>query len=467
MTLRQRLFLWYGCVLLMVAGLLVVAVYLVVAHKLNGDFRRFLTDEYLEAVSITSQYLDDLDRLQQAVMAEMKGARYYPTVYRLYDLDASRNLVTFSQEEKWLESLPPVQTADDEPVYSAILHGHKGQKRENRDEMRFLTGWVDRERLPNLVLQVGLRYNRVDKRLSSLRDNLAMVFLVTAVLALAGGHLAASRGLKPLHEITGSLEQIRARNLSYRLPESETHDEIGRIVRSANSMLDRIESAFLHLRDFTADAAHELRTPLTAAKCRLDVALERQRDAGQYQQAIRDALDRLSGLGTLVDNLLLLAELDAEPGRHERRDVHLYELFADIADFFGIVAEQNEINLSVVCADQCVVSGNATLLRRLFSNLIENAIRHTPLGGEVRLETSCTDSECEVTVTDSGPGLPPGELANVFRRFYRADSARTWGKEGAGLGLSICQKIVETHGGRISATSQQGKGTSVHVWLPR
>ena len=236
---------------------------------------------------------------------------------------------------------------------------------------------------------------------------------------------------------------------------------------SVNSMLERIEDAFMRLKDFTADVAHELRTPLTAAKCRLDVAMELPRETGEYEDAIRDTLDRLAGLNTLVENLLLLAELDGEPERRERRDVRLGELLADIAEFFGIAAEQKDINLRVECTDQCVVSGNSTLLRRLFSNLIENAIRHTPPGGEVRLDTACDDGGCNITVMDTGSGLAPDDLAKVFQRFYRADSARTWGKEGAGLGLSICRKIVETHGGRIRATSERGEGTSLHVWLPR
>lgn len=467
MKLRQRLFLWYGGVLFVMSAVLVVAVYLVVAHKLRVEFGQFLSDEYWEAVQITNRHIGELNDLKQAVKLEVGGVRYFYFVYRLYDVDKAKFLLDLSSKEEWLKSLPAVRTPRNELERSVVLLGEEGPRRENRNELHFLTGWPDREKHPNLLLSVGLCYDRVWHRLGSLRDNLFLAFIITTALASLGGHLLASRGLKPIHSIANSLEDVSASNLSYRLPEPEVNDEIGRIILSVNSMLHRLETAFQHLREFTADAAHELRTPLTAAKCRVDVALERQRENEEYEEAFRDVLDRLTGLENLVDQLLLLANLDARPDDHKREQVNIQALLADISGFFEIAAEHKAVDFSLDCAERCDITGNPALLRRLFSNLIENAIRHTPAGGAVRVQTSCTDGGCNIAVTDTGSGLDSGHLAKVFQRFYRADGARTWGKGGSGLGLSICQKIVEVHEGSIQAHSEKGKGTSFSVHLPR
>jgi len=449
------------------AGLLVLSVYLTVAHKIRGEFHQFLTDEYLEAVEITNEHIDDLGALRLAMETEMKGARFFRSVYRLYDLDKNEELLALSIEEEWIRKLPPFHIPEKEQELRTVLLRTEGPDRESADEIQFLTGWPDKKNHPNLLLTVGLCYDRVWLRLRSLRHNLFVALFVTTLLAGIGGHVFSSRGLKPIHEIATSLERVGADDLSYRLPEPPAQDEVGRIVASVNSMLKRLEDAFQQLRAFTADAAHELRTPLAAAKCRLDVALERERTPEEYQDAIQDALDRLTGLSTLVDSLLLLSELDARHDHYEKGSVKLCDLLSDIAEFFEVAAEENGTHLTVTCPQDSTVTGNTDLLRRLFSNLIENAMRHTPPAGTIKVEASCTQTECTIAVTDTGDGMNSEELAKIFRRFYRADSARTWGQGGVGLGLSICQKIVEVHGGSIEVESEKAKGTTFRVHLPR
>ena len=491
MTLRQRLFLWYGGVLFVTGGCLCLVLYLIVAHKMRKEFYQFLTDEYLEAVQITNENLGNRRALKRAVLTEVKGVRYFPFVYRLYDLDKGEDVLMLATKKEWLQALPVVRIPQNEPDHTSVVSGEEGElvrlakkwlnrgrdetKRrrsifsadgEREEEIHFLTGYPNKKQHPHLLLQVGLSYERVHLCLSSLRHYLLATFFVAMALATVGGHLLASHGLKPVHQIAASLEQVDAGSISYRLPEPKAKDEIGRIVQSVNSMLGRLQEALQHQRDFTANAAHELRTPLTAAKCRLEVALERERGAGEYEEAIQDALDRLSGLNKLIEDLLFLANLDVRPDSYERQEVSLFDLLADITEFFGIVAEQKGINLRLACPSQCTATGNEALLRRLFSNLIENAISHTPPGGEIRVETSCTEGRCNIMVIDSGSGMDAKDLARIFQRFYRADDAGNW-RKGAGLGLSICKKIVEVHGGLIRANSERGKGTSFNVHLPR
>ena len=482
MTLRLRLFLWNSGALLVVGGLLVLVVYVVVAHKTRQEFYGFLHDEFDEAARFTARTLGDMPALRRSVRTEVEGARNFPMVYRLYDLEKHENVALMATRwEDQLRALPPPPIPGSRPApTSAAVRPHDRSRYDGFDpsqyimvvgegrgeEIRFLTGWVDKERHPELLLQVGLYYERIHLRLRALKGYLGLAFAASLALAAVGGYVLASRSLKPINQIATSLEQIDADNLSHRLPEPAVMDEIGRITRSANGLLGRLEEAFQRHSDFTADAAHELRTPLAAARCRLDVALERERGGAEYEQAIRDALEQLSGLNRLIENLLLLANLDARPERYQRGAVDLTGLLGGIVDLFGIAAEQKQVHLALDCPPDAGVKGNPTLLRRLFSNLLQNAIAHTPGGGEVSVQAVRSDSACTVTVADTGPGMAPKDLARVFERFHRADDSRSRDKGGFGLGLSICKKIVEVHDGVIKADSRPGEGATFTVSVP-
>jgi len=334
-------------------------------------------------------------------------------------------------------------------------------------EFGYLTGRPDPEGHPHLLLAVGLSYEPVRQRLGSLRNSLMWALVAALGLATAGGWLLASRALKPIQALAQSVEGMDARDLSRRLPEPQSDDEMAKIVRSINNMFGRLERTFEAMGGFTADAAHELRTPLTAARCRLEVALEKDRTAVEYQDVLRDVGEQLGGLNKLVDNMLLLANLDARPHSYEREEVDLRELLLEIAEFFEILAGQQGIDLEIDCADSCLVSGNPSLLRRLFSNLIENALRHTAAGGRVRLSVEPGTSGAAVTVADTGEGMPPAAAAHIFQRFHRADASRSRDSGGFGLGLAITREIVEAHDGLIKVESAPGKGTTFHVYLPR
>jgi len=485
MTLRLRLFLWYGGVILVTGAVLVVSLYLVVSYNIRSEFHRFLGQEYEEIARISMDHFGDRQALERSLETEVGVSRYLPMVCRLYDARAGKELLLRStRDEERYENLPvPRLDANAGLQKGLMVTGDRDGAfvmgdvdspddialtlaQTEADELHFLTGWLDEEKHPGVILQVGLGYVNVSRRLLSLRCHMLAVFAVILGIALAGGHWLASRGLRPMHELADMLEHVDARDLSYRLPEQGREDEIGRIMRSTNVMLGHLESAFQQLGSFTGYAAHELRTPLAAAKLRLEVAVERERDSEQYARAIEDALEQLSALNTLVDNLLLLATLEARPGSFEREDVDLGGPLSEIVEFFAILGDEREVNVTLTCPAGAKVTGNPALLRRLFSNLIENAVANTPPGGEARLEVAPTEGGCWVTVRDTGRGMTSVELSRAFERFYRGDTSRSRGAGRAGLGLSICKKIVEAHAGIIKAESEPEKGTTFSVYLP-
>jgi signal transduction histidine kinase len=222
-------------------------------------------------------------------------------------------------------------------------------------------------------------------------------------------------------------------------------------------------------RDFVANAAHELRSPLTAVRTAVEVALQRDRSAGEYQDLLADVAEEATALSGLVNQLLLLAEGDAERLKPGGNVVPLTDLATRAVDMFQGVADQRGVTLAVTGADPVAVRGDAAHVRQVIHNLLDNAIKFTPAGGRVEVEVRATAVSAVVSVRDTGIGIALADLPHVCDRFFQADRARARDDEarGTGLGLSICQTIVTAYGGRLAMESEPGRGTTVTVELPR
>lgn len=227
-----------------------------------------------------------------------------------------------------------------------------------------------------------------------------------------------------------------------------------------------VEATIAYMRRFMADAAHELRTPVAVLRSRAEVALQQDRDADSYAEALRAVEAEAQRLGTIIEDLLTLARADAGERPVERRRMYLDDIVVDAAGAARALAEAKGVHLEVQTFEEAPIDGDAVLVRQLVMNLLQNAVKFTPAGGRVAVHVSAPNGQPAVVVEDSGIGVSAGDLPHVFERFYRADPARARG-EGAGLGLSIARWIAETHGADIRLTSQIGIGTRAEVRFPR
>lgn len=225
-----------------------------------------------------------------------------------------------------------------------------------------------------------------------------------------------------------------------------------------------IASAFEQMRRFMGDAAHELKTPIAVLRARTDVALQRERLPGEYEEVLGGVSTEAERLGNLVENMLVLARIDAGQWPVHRSKVFLDDVLLDAAQSARALGDGKNVQVEVGELHEAVVSGDPTLLRQLFMILLDNAVKFTPDGGKVTLSASRNGRHSSVTIKDTGVGIPASALPHVFDRFFRADPARARG--GAGLGLSIARWIAEAHRGRIDLQSEEGKGTTVKVTLP-
>jgi signal transduction histidine kinase len=285
-----------------------------------------------------------------------------------------------------------------------------------------------------------------------------------------GGAYVTNRVLRRVHLTTQTAREITAGDFSTRLPVSG-NDEFSELAETFNGLLNRLQSAFQQQellleqqRRFTADASHELKTPLTVIKGTTSMTLHSAPTVPVYRAALQDIDRAADTMSHLVQDLLLLARSDG--GQLGKEKIEL--LVRDILDsaVSGIRRESAPVTLHI--DDETLsVMGNEQELVRLFSNVLDNAVHHTPIDGTIQVSAQAEEENVGITVRDTGPGIPPEHLPHVGERFYRVDAARSRPDGGTGLGLSICKGIVHAHGGTLSIESTSGVGTTVHIRLPR
>jgi len=462
MSLRRRLFVWYTSVFVCSAALLTVGFYVTISRKLRHDNEKYVLDQYYELRRMTLERLADLSALMDIMAAETAGTRHFVFVYRLRDAKEGTDVVSgpTRQWRKLVRSSPMPDPPAEGHAFSRIPVTDSGRA------LVCVVGRPDPEKRPSLVMLVGLYNKHLIKRLEQLRESLLYALLGCVLLAGAGGWILTVRSLRPFSELVRDLHRVQSSGASQRLPGDQGGDEVAAIRRAVNAMLDRIESAFARVKSFTGDAAHELRTPVASLRCRIDVALRENRTAEEYHQALLDVRGVVDRLNVILHNLMMLARMDATNRLPDRAEVSLAQVAAEVDGLFRPLAENKGVNLRLSVADDCTVSGNREMLRSLLGNLVDNAIRYTPPSGRVEVDIAPSDGRAVIRVRDTGIGMSSEAQERAFERFYRARGSRGQHRTGAGLGLSICARIVELHGGHITVESRRGCGTTFTAELP-
>jgi heavy metal sensor kinase len=290
-------------------------------------------------------------------------------------------------------------------------------------------------------------------------------FMVFA--AAAGGYWLSRRAMAPVGKIIEDARSISAQNLSRRLAVPESHDELQLLSLTLNGLIQRLESAFQRIAQFTSDASHELRAPVALIRGTAEVALMESRDAEVYRRALTDILTESERTTRLIEDLMTLARADAGSPPLSMSPLTLEEPLEHACHYGSRLAASKHIRFrAIVPWGTSPVLGASSALQRLFVILIDNAIKYTPARGRVEVELAGTDSAVAVTVMDSGIGIAAGDLPHIFERFYRADKARQRDSGGAGLGLSIARWIADLHGASIDVESTPGVGSRFRVSFP-
>ena len=291
--------------------------------------------------------------------------------------------------------------------------------------------------------------------LHSFRLTLWFFVLLAAMLTGFLGWIAVRRGLRPLQAIRQKAEGITATRLDARLAVDAFPAELAALALTLNEMLSRLEISFRRLSDFSSDLAHEFRTPVSNLLTQTQVTLSRSRPVEEYREVLASNVEEFERLSRMIADMLFLAKADEGQIVPQREAVALDRIVDELIEFYRLVADEK--NISLTRRGAALGIGDPLMLRRAVSNLLSNALRHTPPGGQVSVRVeSLPEARVRVSVENSGETIAPPDLARLFDRFYRADPSRQRQSEGAGLGLAIVRSIVQAHGGSVAAHSADG-----------
>jgi heavy metal sensor kinase len=459
-TIRGRLMIWYT--------LAFSAALLLVLGVLSLDINRQLDDEMSEVLRPEEEWITVLVANSFMNLLTAQGIEYDTLAVELreelgkrYGLKRQFALLAFQRNGgralfcgglKNAEQLFPVDFLERPTGNYNLMMG------ENRYRVYvFRRGWG--------IVALGIQNETIFNVVARAGETLVWLVPLAMLLATAGGWVLAKLALRPVVAAARTAESISLANLQKRLPAYSGKDEFGTLAATLNRMIARLEEGIRRLQQFTQDAAHELRTPLTILRGELELAYQDENATEETSAWLQRILDRVIGLGQIVDNLMLLARSDSGdyPIRKTpfRLDAAVEEIFEDLQ----ILAEGRPIAVQLQNGVAVEFVGDESLMRRLLLNLCDNAIKYTS-HGKIELSLRKVGTQIDLAISDTGQGIPSEDLPHIFDRFYRVDKARSSDTGGSGLGLAICKWIVAAHGGKIEVTSKPRKGTTVRVSLP-
>ena len=322
------------------------------------------------------------------------------------------------------------------------------------------------------TLVVAQSLDAVDKTVHQLTALFLIIGLIVLILIAVGSRYVIRIGMRPLENVERTAEQIAAGDLSARLPDAKPSTEVGRLVSSLNTMLSRIEESFAartesegRLRRFVADASHELRTPLTAIRGFAELHRQGAVSGEEQTKELVARIERESmRMSALVEDLLVLARMDQGP-KMEIKPVNLSELVTDAVESARAAGPGHPITLDA--GSEIYALGDSNRIHQVVANLLANARVHTPVGTSIKVSIAQSEKEVQVVVADNGPGLSEENREKIFERFYRVDPSRQrTGAEGSGLGLSIVDAVMRSHGGHVSVDSKLGEGSTFTLHFP-
>lgn len=447
-SLRFQLAFWNAGVLVVLVACLLVVLYLGM---------RFLLQRELEEV-----LLEDCRELEQLVASNPDPVELRQELAR----KASSHQLQNWFAQVW-RSGTLVATGGEMP--EGALLGFD----DRADGWQELMGFrVAQSTTQNLRVRVGSNLDFLAEDLARIQQLFLASGLAVAVVSPLVGWLLAARAMGPVSAMLGTARGLDATSLDKRLPVRGIGDELDRLAITINQMLDRLATYTSSQRDFVANAAHELRSPLAAVRALLEVTLNKDRPVEEYRELMQDLLEQVESLAALVNSLLLLAEGDAGRLHRQGSTARLDQVLERAVEMFTPVAEQKGVTLNLEAHPPATVAADPARLRQVLSNLLDNAIKFTPEGGrvvcELKLDDPTRPAWADLSVTDTGPGVPPESLDKVFDRFNRTNPSQQpmQPKTGSGLGLSICRAIVKAMGGSIRMENRPGGGAQVLVRVP-
>jgi two-component system heavy metal sensor histidine kinase CusS len=461
-TLAFRLTAAYALAGLLLVLLATASLYLLTVTEMERGTTLFVADKFNVLRTLLRERPNDREALQEEIDLETAARRYEQFYIRLLDERNQPLLVTPGMEEQ-LDLGQLTRQSGTHPGRILRMNGRNGQI----FRVATATAPVGFPPTRTDMIQIAVDVSQQEQFLQRYRFWFFSILLGTFIALPLIGYQIARRGIRPVEDMAATARRISSTNLRERILPDGYPFELASLAGTFNQMLDRLEDSFERISRFSADIAHDLRTPVNNIRGEAEVGLARARTITEYREVLESCLEEAVRLSDLIGDLLFLARAESPVAHVRRESVNIVELLDGMREYYEASAAEAGVVLMTSANQAPVIAQlDRTLVQRAVSNLVSNAVAHTPPGGSVVLAATSEDWAVHIEVSDTGVGIPSEALPKVFDRFFRLDSSRSQASGGTGLGLAIVQSIMLLHGGQVEIASQLGQGTRVTLHMP-
>jgi signal transduction histidine kinase len=451
-TFGFRLATWYFGLFVVGSALVLMTAHVLLSWSLQQRHRGMVEATLTRYVVAFER--GGLRNLDASIAADRAGGDYEPLLVRV--VTSAGAAIHFSMPADW------IRFDLNQLSQPSLLDEGWGQISApgSRERLAVASRFVN----DRTLVQVGRSTRFHDEVLGRFRQVALMLFGGVVIVAAVGGRALSRSALQPLRDLTATIRSVLEGGTGARVPVRRIEDEIDELGVLVNRMLDRIDALIAGLRGTLDHVAHDLRTPVTRLRATAEEALGSAATLEECRDALADCIEESDRVTTTLDALMDLAEAEAGTMPLRIAPVNLAAVVRDAADLYSDVAEQKGVDLAANVPETVEVVGDRNRLAQAIANLLDNAVKYTPAGGQVTIAARAIDGAARVTVTDTGSGVSPDDLPHIWDRLYRGDRSRS--ERGLGLGLSLVKAITVAHGGEVSVESAPGRGSVFTLQLP-
>jgi heavy metal sensor kinase len=456
-TLALRLALWYAAIFTVSTGVAFMFFYLLITSVIRERTDQELLNQVGQLSTILN--LQGIDAVKRVAILEAQAAGVKKIFFRLLypsgDVFSSSNMSYWQNIGIHRSAIGSLLTGQKHVFETIVIPDRK-------HKIRILYGIIG----PGIILQLGQSMENYTRFIEAFQRIFTATMALLIVLATVVGWFMARRALSGVEVISRTARNISGGALNTRVPVKSKGDEIDQLAITFNQMLDRIQTLVTGIKEMSDNIAHDLRSPITRIRGIAEVTLTTGKTMTEYENMAASTIEECDRLLDMINTMLVISKTEAGVNHLDQKILNIPALVGEACELFNPMAEDKGLILYCNTSGMGDIMGDPALIQRMISNLLDNAIKYTPSGGKISIDVqTAADQNIVISLQDTGIGISPDELAQIFNRFYRGDHSRS--KPGIGLGLSLARTIARAHGGDVTVSSQPGQGSTFTVTLPR
>ena len=456
-TLAFRLTFWYASIFMFTACVAFLFFYLLITSVIRQQTDQDLLSEARTFSSILSTQGPEALKHQAFLAAQAGGERkvFFRLLYITGQLFSSSNMSYWRDIGINKDAIQHL-LADHQPVFDTINIPDRTHK------IRILYASLG----PGLILQLGRSMDNHTRIIEAFRKIFVTTMAVLFVFAAVVGWFMAKRALAGVDTVIQTARRISERSLDERVPVKKQVDEIDQLAITFNQMLDRIQKLVTEIKEMNDSIAHDLRSPITRIRGIAEVSLTTGSSLKEYENMAGNTIEECDRLLDMINTMLIISKTEAGLGQFESKELDISQVVQDACELFLPMAETESLSLVCDAPRGLLINGDIRMIQRMISNLLDNAVKYTPAGGNINIAAQSDGRHSvQITIKDTGIGISNVDMPHIFERFFRCDPSRS--RTGTGLGLSLARAIARAHGGDITVTSVPHKGSTFTIVLPK